>query len=297
MDQHDDRPVPLQEADGTSRTAQPPRAGLLLGSTLGVHPCRADFAGRPAGLRRFARAGSVVPGRHPAACRRGLCCDAAPGSGPRGRDAAAILASADAGNWRRSPGRGHRARGMACPHDASVRSVAGRWWRYCAAGVSHSGAGALLGRNPRHHARRGGWTCCVIASGPAGADRVGAGVGAGRKCLPDCRSAGSRSRRAGSAAGCGIRFARYGCLVPANARFLCRASRGVQRGGGLHSTAPASSRGGQSGGHAAMGDRSFAKLGAGFCRPGAPPDRSAAGAADVGAHRSRGAAAGPASGL
>ena len=35
MDQHDDRPVPLQEADGTSRTAQPPRAGLLLGSTLG----------------------------------------------------------------------------------------------------------------------------------------------------------------------------------------------------------------------------------------------------------------------
>ncbi len=35
MDQHDDRPVPLQEADGTTRTAHPPRAGLLLGSTLG----------------------------------------------------------------------------------------------------------------------------------------------------------------------------------------------------------------------------------------------------------------------
>ncbi len=35
MDQHDDRPVPLQEADGASRTAQPPRAGLLLGSALG----------------------------------------------------------------------------------------------------------------------------------------------------------------------------------------------------------------------------------------------------------------------
>jgi regulator of protease activity HflC (stomatin/prohibitin superfamily) len=35
MDQHDDRPVPLKEADGTSRTAQPPQVGPLLGSTLG----------------------------------------------------------------------------------------------------------------------------------------------------------------------------------------------------------------------------------------------------------------------
>jgi regulator of protease activity HflC (stomatin/prohibitin superfamily) len=35
MDRHDDRPVPLKEADGTSRTAQPPQVGPLLGSTLG----------------------------------------------------------------------------------------------------------------------------------------------------------------------------------------------------------------------------------------------------------------------
>ena len=92
MDQHDDRPVPLQEADGTSRTANLPH-GPAARQCARLHRCRADFARGPAGFRRFARAGGVVPSRRSAACRRGLRRDAAPGSGPRGRDALGALAS------------------------------------------------------------------------------------------------------------------------------------------------------------------------------------------------------------
>ncbi len=170
--------------------------------------------------------------------------------------------------------------------------------RHDAAGVSRSGAGALLGRYPRHRACRGGRTCCVIASGPAGADRPGAGVDAARLAhfrsllcwFPLC-------------AALVLLLAAEFILRGVAALFLPTPASSVARpaassaGGRLHSTAAAPSCRGQSSGHAAMGDRSFTKLGARFCRPRAPADRSAAGAADVGTYRSRGAAAGPASGL